>query len=199
MQGNVDNENRLEEDDFLIVIQSDVQKDIAKRFVAKGLCCDSIHGTTTGYDFVLNTLLAVDEFGEVFPIAWCLSNHEGYKFMEIFFRKIKENCGILDPSWVMSDLALQYYTAFAVVNDCSPKRLLCTWHVDKAWKEELNKKVSDVAVQADVYKMLRVLLEERSQTEFEDKLKIFIDRINQGGTQMASFLAYFQSYWLKRC
>ena len=118
--------------------------------------------------------------------------------MEIFFRKIKENCGILDPSWVMSDLAPQYYTAFTVVNDCSPKRLLCTWHLDKAWKEELNKKVSDVAVQADVYKMLRVLLEERNQIEFEDKLKIFIDRLNQGGTQIASFLAYFQSYWLKK-
>ena len=48
MQGNADNENRSEEDDFLIVIQSDVQKDIAKRFAVKGLCCDSTHGTTTG-------------------------------------------------------------------------------------------------------------------------------------------------------
>ena len=42
----------------------------------------------------------------------------------------------------MSDTASQFYDAFALANEVSPIHLICTWHVDKVWREELRQKVS---------------------------------------------------------
>ena len=43
----------------------------------------------------------------------------------------------------MSDLASQFYNAWVGVMGGKPLRLLCTWHVDKAWQTELRAKVKD--------------------------------------------------------
>ena len=135
LQGEEDTEEGLSTEDFMIIVQSDVQRAIAEKFSANGLCCDSTHGTTV-YDFYLTTLLCVNEFGEGFPIAWYLSNHEDRSFMRKFFEKVKASCCPISPAWFMSDLATQYYNTFSAVNQCQPKRLFCTWYVDKAWKDE---------------------------------------------------------------
>ena len=44
----------------------------------KVICIDSTH-KTTGYDFLLITVMVVDEYGEGYPVAWCLSNREDGK------------------------------------------------------------------------------------------------------------------------
>ena len=81
----VDKEDlNLNKNDFLIVIQSPFQRHMAEKFAHKGVCCDATHGTTA-YDFKLTTLLVVDEFGEGFPVAWCLSNHEDFTHLCVFF------------------------------------------------------------------------------------------------------------------
>ena len=59
----------------------------------------------------------------------------------------------------MSDLSSQVYDAFCKVNECQPKKLWCTWHADKAWREELKKKIGNLDVEMDVYKRLRYILE----------------------------------------
>ena len=46
----------------------------------------------------------------------------------------------------MKDTGSQFYDAFALVNDVSPIQLLCTWHTDKAWHEELRQKVSSIKI-----------------------------------------------------
>ena len=58
------------------------------KFGEKGICCDATHGTT-GYDFKLTSLLAIDDFGEGFPVAWCLSNREDFVAMEVFLEQLK--------------------------------------------------------------------------------------------------------------
>ena len=65
-----------------------MQRYIFEKFSSKGICCDATHGTT-GYDFKLTSLLVVDEFGEGFPVAWCLSNHEDFNSMLVFSNKLK--------------------------------------------------------------------------------------------------------------
>lgn len=132
----------LTNDDFMIVIQSPFQKAMAQKFASKGVCIDATHGTT-GYDFLLTSIVVVDEYGEGFPIAWCLSNDEDFTHMCIFYKMVKKNCGLLTPSWLMSDLASQFYNAWVGVMGGRPARLLCTWHVDKAWQTELRAKVKD--------------------------------------------------------
>ena len=148
----------LLKEDFIIVIQTPFQKAMAQKFSSKGVCIDSTHGTT-GYDFLLTTLMVTDECGEGLPIAWCISNHEDFTHMCLFFTVLKENCGQLSPRWVMSDTASQFYNAWIAIMGGSPTRLLCTWHVDRAWREELRAKVKDNMVAADIYKMLRTVLQ----------------------------------------
>jgi len=105
---------------------------MTQNFSSKGVYIDSTHGTT-GYDFLLTTLMVTDECGEGLPIAWCISNHEDlFTHMCLFFTVLKENCGQLSPRWVVSDTASQFYNAWIAIMGGSPTRLLCTWQVDRA-------------------------------------------------------------------
>ena len=79
----------LTKDDFLIVIQTPFQKIMAQKFAHKGICVDSTHGTT-GYDFLLTSVVVLDEFVEGVPIGWLLSNHEYFTHMCIFFYNAEE-------------------------------------------------------------------------------------------------------------
>ncbi|XP_065682353.1 uncharacterized protein LOC136095554 [Hydra vulgaris] len=94
----------------------------------------------------------------------------------------------------MTDLAPQIYNAFCEVFSFQPKWLYCTWHVDKAWKEELKKKVRNLEIEAVVYKMLRTVLEETNEILFQDKLSSLIDRLESHATR--EFKAYFLKYWI---
>ena len=80
----------LMKEDFFIVVQSPLQKQMFEKFAPKGVCCDSTHGTNA-YDFSLTTVLVIDDFGQGFPVAWCLSSHEDFTTMTLFFNEIKKN------------------------------------------------------------------------------------------------------------
>lgn len=140
----------LAKDDFFIAMQMPLQKEM---FAPKGVCCDTTHGTNS-YDFSLTTILAINEYGQGFPAAWCLSSHEDFTTMTIFPNEIKKNTGDVNATFFMSNMAPQFYNAWvAVMSNPRPIKLICAWHVDKAWKEELRKKISDLAVEVEVYKL----------------------------------------------
>lgn len=44
--GEIDNDVILEKDDFVIIMQTQFQSHLLKKFGNKGLCCDATHGTT---------------------------------------------------------------------------------------------------------------------------------------------------------
>ena len=155
----------MKKEDFIIVLQTEAQKRNLRNFGKNGICADATHGTT-GYEFLLSTLLVVDEFGHGQPSGWCLATHETEDFLQIFFSKIAENSGIVQPRWFMSDMATEYYEAFCTANACSSKRLLCTWHVDKAWKKALNDKVKNVEIEAELYLKLKMVQEITNENLF---------------------------------
>ena len=101
----------LKEEDFLMVIQTEHQKNMANKFGNLGVCCDSTHGTNA-YDFNLVTLMVVDEFGEGQPIGWMISNHETHEFLKIFFEKLAENSCKLSHHWFMSDLGKTHFVYY---------------------------------------------------------------------------------------
>lgn len=188
----------LPNEDIVLVIQSPFQKSMLEKFGASGVCCDSTHGTN-GYDFLLTTLLVIDEYGEGFPAAWCISNHEDFTTMCTFFREIKKSTGTIKASWFMSDVAPQFYNAWVgVMDDCPrPKKLLCTWHVDRAVTKELRKKIGDLQTEVEVYKMFRTVLEQTSEILFEESLRGFIRRLSLS-SKTASFRKYFEQEWVSR-
>ena len=67
MQGEKSADQPLQQEDFMTVLQSPVQKGMLQQFAWKGVCVDSTH-RTTGYDFNLTTLTETDEFGSGFPV-----------------------------------------------------------------------------------------------------------------------------------
>lgn len=119
--------------------------------------------------------------------------------MVIFFNEIKKRCGNIESQYFMSDMANQYYNAWvAVMNEGPrPKKLLCTWHVDKAWKGELRKKVGDDTVESEVYKMLRTCLEQTTQSGFEDCLSGLLQRL-ESNPNTKTFHAYFAKEWVTK-
>ena len=164
-QGTDDDKTGLKREDFLIVLQTPIQAEMLKRFGGKVVCVDATHGTNA-YDFKLITLLVVDEYGEGFPVAWCITNKEDRVLLIEFFASVRTKCGIVRPLWFMSDMAEQYYLAWVSVFDRAPRKLLCTWHVDRAWRGALQQHVQGMERQAAVYSQLRVLLEELEPDKF---------------------------------
>ena len=133
-QGADDDTTGLKRDDFLIVLQTPIQAEMFKKFAeGKVVCIDATHGTNA-YDFKLITLLVVDEYGERFPVAWCITNKEDRVVLIEFLSSVRTRCGMVRPLWFMSDMAEQYYLAWVSAFDDTPRKLLCTWHADRAWR-----------------------------------------------------------------
>ena len=120
----------LREEDFVLAIQTPLQADMRKLSNRRIVCVN-------GYDFNLITVVVVDEYGEGFPVAWCISNREDQFLLMNFFKALKENVGDLSPAWFMSDLAEQFYNAWIAIFESKTHKLVCLWHVDRAWREHL--------------------------------------------------------------
>ena len=58
----------------------------------------------------------------------------------------------------MSDDAIQYWKAWKGTFGEESKHFLCSWHVDKSWRNALTRHVADNSARAEVYAKLRVLM-----------------------------------------
>lgn len=85
----------LSPSDFLIVLMTPFQLEMAKKFINYKALIDSTHGTNK-YDFQLTTLMTVDEFGVGCPVAYCLSTRTDVTSMEIFLNAVKERTGKIE-------------------------------------------------------------------------------------------------------
>ena len=152
--------------DFVLAIQTTIQAEILKKFgPGKVVCIDATHGTN-GYDFSLITIIVIDEFGEGYPVAWCISNRTDLSLLLHFYSAIKNKVGCINPKWLMTDDSEQFYTAWYSTFECAPQKLLCTWHVDRAWRGQL-KIIKDKQLAQKVYHNLRVFMEETDEGKFE--------------------------------
>ena len=104
-----------------------MQKQILQALGSHIICMDDTQGTNT-YDFNLITALVVDEFGEGYPVAWCLCNRTAQYILIDFLMAVRQNVGQITPHWVMTDDAEQYFKASVAVFGLGPQKLLCTWH-----------------------------------------------------------------------
>ena len=104
-----------------------------------------------------------------FTMRGLLSNHEDFCSMVVFFSEIKKNCGTVEKAYFMSEMANQFYNAWVtIMGRTHPAKLLCMWHVNTVWKEELRRKVSNVVLEAEMYKMICTCLEQTFENRFED-------------------------------
>lgn len=173
-QGCEDWETYLDDRDFMIVLMTKYQEELLLRFGTEKILIDSTHGTTE-YDFQLTTLMTVDEYGAGFPGAFCISNRIDSTAMKIFFDAVKKRTGVITTEVFMSDDAPAYYNAWVLTMGSCKHQLLCSWHVDRAWRTQTKLKVKGSVKAAEVYKGCRVLLDCPDEEIFPDLMKGFIN------------------------
>ena len=153
-------------DDFIIVLQSTLQAEMLKHLASqKVVCIDDTHGTNA-YNFYLSSLMVIDEFGEGFVVAWSICNKNDTVVLQRFFEAIKGNVGEIDPLWFMSDDADQFYNAWIRTFQYKPKKILCSWHVLRAWRKHL-RSINSYDKEEEVYQILKVLMDETDLEKFK--------------------------------
>ena len=93
----------------------------------------------------------------------------------------------------MTDDAEQYYKAWVAVFGLGPHKLLCTWHVDRAWRNAI-KGIKDKEMAALVY---RVLLEESNIETFSTLLTKTLGQL-MNCPETEEFGKYFSIHYAKR-
>ncbi|KAJ8964102.1 hypothetical protein NQ314_005127 [Rhamnusium bicolor] len=155
----------LKNEDFMLIIMNETQCEILKKFGTDCICIDRTHGMNS-YVFEIVTLMVIDETQQGFPCAFLICNRTDQEVISIFYEHIKKYIGLLKPNVFMSDMEDSFYNAWLAVMDLPAKRVYCSWHVDRVWRENLSK-VKSKDTQIEVYRLLRTLLEERDISTFE--------------------------------
>ena len=114
-----------------------------------------------------------------------------------FLTAIKQRIGVLKPTrWFMSDDAEQYFNSWkGVFGAEGTTKLLCAWHVDRAWRNALKEHVTTKEAQLEVYHQLRVLLMENEESAFRVLLQQFLSYID---TYEKDFYDYFKAHYCNR-
>ena len=74
----------------------------------------------------------------------------------------------------MNDDAEQFWNAWiGVFGVNNTKKLLCAWHVDRAWRKSLSEHVRDKEERIAVYHPLQVLLTQKDVNDFKVLLQNF--------------------------
>lgn len=181
----------LKTEDFALGLMNTAQSEMLVKCGHNGIVCmDATHGTNP-LDYKLITILVVDEAHQGYPVAFFYSNKEDEMALTVFLRAVKEKTGIIIPTAFMSDDASQYYKAWETVMGAGSKKLLCSWHVDRAWRGKIKGISSEK--QAATYKALKVL---QCETNTEDFHKMLLEFL--GDPQLADFGLYFEKYYASR-
>jgi len=168
-------------------------KDMMAKYGDEIICMDSTHGTNM-YQFLLTTIMVLDEHGEGLPVAWAITNKEDTNVLIQYLTAVKERVGNISPRIFMSDDADAFYNAWKSVFGES-RRLLCFFHVDHAWRKKLNELVKDKQELLEVYHQLRALLTESDKAKFHVMLQQFVSLIK---VNQPSFYTYFSTSYAKR-
>lgn len=186
----------LLDNDFVLALQTPLQAKMLKKFGPdKVICIDATHGTNS-YDFSLISVIVIDEFGEGYPVSWCLSNRTDLSLVVKFFKAIKERNGPIMPKWIMSDDADQFYSAWVGVFGIGPQKLLCSWHIDRAWRSHLNS-ICDKKLAQKIYHNICTLMDETDKLKFEINLDTTLKQMSQS-PEADSFFQYFKSHYVNR-
>ena len=68
----------------------------------------------------------------------------------------------------ITDDAGAYWNAFSATMDCpSIKRLLCIWHIDRAWRKKLKELIKVEVSRIDLYQKLCLIRSESNEENFK--------------------------------
>ena len=106
-------------------------RDMLKKFGRNVICMDSTHGTNA-YQFLLISVMVLDDYEEGIPEAWAINNKEDTGTLVQYLAAVKEQVKNIEPEVFMSDNADAFYNAWQIGHGGEVKRLSCFFHVDRA-------------------------------------------------------------------
>ncbi|GFQ80780.1 uncharacterized protein TNCT_333491 [Trichonephila clavata] len=187
----------LNNEDFFLAIQHPLQKEMLKKFGKEIVCVDSTHGTNS-YNFKLITVLVVDDFGEGFPVAWCISNREDFTALRKFFLLLKNNTETsITFNFFMSDDAPAFYNSWSDVFDFPGKKLLCYFHFDKAIRKKIEVLIKNKMKACEVYKAISILFSETNEQIFRKMFEKFLNNLKED-SDTEGFYHYFLNKYNNR-
>lgn len=185
----------LETNDFVLIIMTEFQESQLLEFGSQKICIDGTHGLNS-YSFQLYTIMVVNSYGSGIPVAFCFSNRADTKLFRLYFDCIKSRTGLIKPDVFMSDDEPAFYNAWCTVMGDVPNQLLCTWHVQRNWFQNL-KKIKTKQKRLVVFKTLKVLQTEISEDLFKKGLKTFLGDL-KGDSDTSAFYVYFSKTYCSR-
>lgn len=188
-----DDIDNLSKDDFLLALQTEFQRDTMKQYGNEVIMMDATHGTTQ-YNFQLITMFVIDDHGAGLPVAWAISNREDTTLLTEFLKAVHARVGDIQPTYFMSDCAEQYFSSWCgVFGRNVTQKLLCIWHIDRAWRKGLSEHVPCQQHRIEIYHQLRVLLQQRSRSDFMARLQQLISYLHE---KHEGFHKYFNTQYV---
>ncbi|XP_077553893.1 uncharacterized protein LOC144168803 isoform X1 [Haemaphysalis longicornis] len=183
--------------DFALVLMTEAQEDLLKELGSGTVCIDSTHGTTD-YDFQLMMLLFLEEYRSGLPVAYFISNRPNTPALKAFLESLKSSTGEVPATNFMSDDAPEFYNTWSSVMSKPKKKLLCIWHVDKNWRQNVQPLIKGRQQQVDVYMELCAIMDCTSKFEVNKLIDLFLGSGDPSQTELQDFLTYFKEHYAGR-
>lgn len=190
----------LRSEDFFLVLMNDAQLEVLKQFGGDCICIDGTHAFEhVSSDFQLFSLMVLDNVGQGFPCSFLFCNRADTIVLTLFFKVIKKclSDGLISPKTFMSDLDETFYGAWSEVFGPVSRQLYGSWHLERAWRNNLNR-IDDLEKQLVTYKKLKNVLDETDEHTFIAMLNnLNNELINDPDT--SEFGKYFEKYIASCC
>lgn len=181
-------------DDVFAIIMTEAQKEVLVKCSDEQICIDCI--SDIKYDYQLVTIEVIDEFGEVFPCAFCITSCINDFTMSLFFNLVKNEIGRrIETKLFLSDDNPSYYNAWRSVMTEVKSTFLNKWYVDKNFRNSL-RGVTNKRNKCEIYSYLRSLLDETDALRFSRLLEEFLKNLNK--KEYHEFFDFFLSTYAYR-
>jgi len=191
-------DGRIGQDDFMMVLMNDMQVYMLQRYGPHRVNCIDSTRRTIGFNFQLTTLMVIDDYGEGFPVAFCISSKVDQIGMKVFLEHVRTAIGhTVAGAVLMTDDSPAYVNSWRSVMGPPDHHILCAWHIDWSWRKNLSKIKHSSEVTSQVYKTLRVVLETDNKEKFHDMLNSLLESM-EAVDSMSEFLSYFRHEYASR-
>ncbi|XP_049954648.1 uncharacterized protein LOC126470691 [Schistocerca serialis cubense] len=144
------------------------------------------------YDKVLDNVWTSLQDSELQRIH--LSTKNNVDVLSIFLQYVKSQVGPIYTNVFMSDLAESYSNAWNRTMGAPKIRLYCTWHVDRAWKTNIKRKIADLDKRNQAYRVIKSVSMLRNVSMFQESLQKALQKL-RSDPDTSEFASYFKTHY----
>lgn len=191
-QGDVDlSEFNLLDEDFVLVVMTEEQKKKLEQYSSKAILLDSTRGFCKKKNFLIQTVLVLDDDEQGFPACFLITNRNDEVVVSIMFSCIRRTCGEIHTDYLMTDMQLSYTNAWETSMNTPTKHLFYEWHVTNGWNKNFAK------VKGDKREMIKDkvmrMLYEANVSVFHRLLDDFLQETDE---DVLPFIDYFTEHYV---